>query len=392
MAGLVAAPVVEGGRPERTAQARHCFWQSTLNESLDTSDMMVGPSDAAPTTMRAFSLVFALLLLQFGPLPSPSDQLYARFGNYLESLRTQAGIPGMSAAIVGANDIIWERSFGLQDVARGIATRPDTPFHLDGLTQVFTATLVLRCVEEGRLALDDTISQFDGDNPERDATVGELLAHTSDGTFVYRPERLDPMTTVVRHCTGDSYRETLASLFDRFAMKDSVPGPDVVQLVPPAEGVPEPPAAERYASVLERLAVPYAVPAPGVAAASEYGARTLTPASGVISTVRDFAQFDVALRQGLLVGPASLEQAWSRQTPGRPHGLGWFVQTYNGVTVVWQFGASETSSSFVLSVPARGLTLVMLANSAGLVRPFALSNGDVMASPFARVFLGLVFP
>jgi len=44
---------------------------------------------------------------------------------------------------VGPDDVIWEQSFGRQDAERSIATRVDTPFHLNGVTQVFTATLVL---------------------------------------------------------------------------------------------------------------------------------------------------------------------------------------------------------------------------------------------------------
>src|SRR4030088_2194421 len=75
------------------------------------------------------------------------------FGHYLASLRAQAGIPGLSAAIVGTNDILWERAFGRQDLERSVATRTDTPFHLDGLTQIFTAAVTLRCVEEGRLSV-----------------------------------------------------------------------------------------------------------------------------------------------------------------------------------------------------------------------------------------------
>ena len=43
-------------------------------------------------------------------------------------------------------------------------------------------------------------------------------------------------------------------------------------------------------------------------------------------------------------------------------------------------------------LPLRRLTLVLLANSDGLVKPFALSAGDVTTSPFARVFLGLLIP
>jgi hypothetical protein len=40
-------------------------------------------------------------------------------------------------------------------------------------------------------------------------------------------------------------------------------------------------------------------------------------------------------------------------------------------------------------VPARGITLILLANSDGLTKPFALATGDVTASPFVRLFLAL---
>jgi len=36
--------------------------------------------------------------------------------------------------------------------------------------------------------------------------------------------------------------------------------------------------------------------------------------------------------------------------------------------------------------------MILLANSDGLVKPFVLAPGDVLASPFARVFLGLLGP
>jgi len=43
-----------------------------------------------------------------------------------------------------------------------------------------------------------------------------------------------------------------------------------------------------------------------------------------------------------------------------------------------------------VTVPARGYTLILLANSDGLVKPFPLATGSVTASPFVRLFLGLV--
>jgi len=314
-------------------------------------------------------------------------------------LRVQAGIPGLSAAIVGDTDIVWERGLGRQDLDRLIPTQPDTPFHIDGLGQTLTATLVLQCVEQGKLSLDDPIGNYDPGSLDPGATIRQLLAHTSPGpggeTFSYRPERLEALRDAVRQCTGDSYRETLANLLDRLAMKDSVPGPDAVSLVPPAEGIPDEATAARYSAVLARLTTSYLVFEPGQASPFQHSAATLTTASGVVSTVRDLAQFDLALKQGLLLTPETLALAWSTPAGGAqglPHGLGWFVQVYNGQPVVWQFGVSESSSAFLITLPTRSLSMILLANSDGLVKPFVLTPGDVLASPFARVFLGLLGP
>jgi hypothetical protein len=120
----------------------------------------------------------------------------------------------------------------------------------------------------------------------------------------------------------------------------------------------------------------------------------------VISTVQDLAEFVLALRRGILLKPDTLASAW--QAPlgpdgeRLPHGDGWFVQSYNGETVVWQYGIGEkienrgdSSSSLMVMLPSRGLTLIILANSSGLAKSLTLSAGDVSVSAFARVFLGL---
>ena len=73
-----------------------------------------------------------------------------------------------------------------------------------------------------------------------------------------------------------------------------------------------------------------------------------------------------------------------------PHAYGWFIQPFNGERIAWQFGVSDNaSSSMMITMPRRGLTLILLANSHGLARPFALSDGDVTVSPFARLFLSI---
>src|SRR5437667_7209412 len=108
------------------------------------------------------------------PVRAADDLVLDRFREYLDALRTQAGIPGLAAAIVANNDILWEGAFGKQDLERSIPARSDTPFHMDGLTQIFTASLVLRCVEEGGLSLDLPIGRFVDNAPEPNATVRQL--------------------------------------------------------------------------------------------------------------------------------------------------------------------------------------------------------------------------
>ena len=139
-------------------------------------------------------LTIAGLLLIRVPLHA-DDLLYTYFADYLDALRTQAGIPGLAAAIVNVDGTVWPRGFGQPDLERTLPTSVDTPFHLDGLTQLVTASLVLRCVEEGRLSLDDRIGQFKPASPDASATIREVLTHTSGApgnlVFAYRPQRLE---------------------------------------------------------------------------------------------------------------------------------------------------------------------------------------------------------
>src|SRR6185369_17994826 len=105
-------------------------------------------------------------------------------------------------------------------------------------------------------------------------------------------------------------------------------------------------------------------------------------------------QFDLALKRGFLLRPEWLSLAYTPPTNASgqplPHAYGWFVQSYNGERIVWQFGVSDNaSSSMIITAPRRGVTFILLANSQGLARPFSLQNGDVTVSPFARLFLSI---
>jgi CubicO group peptidase (beta-lactamase class C family) len=350
--------------------------------------------------MRRFALIATAVagLAVSVTLHAADNLVLARFGDYLEALRVQTGIPGLAAAIVGTTDIAWERTFGYQDVDRFDGVKPFTPFHFDGLTQTITAALVLQYAEEGRLSLDDRLERFAPGSPDAGATIRQILTHTSaDGSvFAYRPQRIDALTAVVESCAGVPLRGAFVSrVFNRFAMNDSVPGADVVPLASTtsSDGITHEDIV-RYPEILSRLAVPYAVDSRGRPTPSQYPAKTLKGGTGLISTVRDYARFDTALKTGVMLRPGTLAQAWTpaagRDGRPLPHGMGWFVQSYSGEKVVWQFGQGDNaSSSLVVILPARNLTLVLVANSDGLSKSLGLENGDLNSSPFGKLFLGL---
>ena len=114
------------------------------------------------------------------------------FESYLESLRTQAGIPGMSAALVQDGQIIWERGFGFQNLEARVRATPDTPYPVADLSQTLASVLVLQCIEERRMSIDEPIRRYSGSVPEPAATLRQVLSHTSAGageSFHYDPER-----------------------------------------------------------------------------------------------------------------------------------------------------------------------------------------------------------
>src|SRR5207237_4381388 len=128
-------------------------------------------------------------------LPPTLDQFRSVFGGYIDALRVQAGIPGMAGAIIGDTDVLWQQSFGFQNIDSTVVTRTDTPFHFDGVTQLVTATMVLQCMERGRAPLDTRIGSFAPSSPDATATISQVLTHTSGTTGNLTCLRDDPDST-----------------------------------------------------------------------------------------------------------------------------------------------------------------------------------------------------
>ncbi len=322
--------------------------------------------------------------------------------SYLEALRQQSAIPGMSAAVVRDGVIVWEKGYGFQNVATRLRATPDTPYVVGDLSGTLAAVLLLQCVEQRRIALDQPLRQYGLDALVADATLRQILGHVppepANEPFLYSPDRYAQLTPLMEWCAPQPYRKSVAHrILNRLAMKDSVPGTDLVdpELALP-EGLFDPDDLARYRQVLVKLAVPYKVDGKGRAERNDLPGVPIDAAGGLVSTVRDLARLDAALgaETDPLLAPETLAAAWSpaavRGGVASPMGLGWFVQFFKGERVVWHFGYVQNGySSLILKVPSRGLTFILLANGDGLSAPFQLQSGDLTRSLFATLFLRL---
>lgn len=123
----------------------------------------------------------------------------------LQAIIDQAVADGSPGAVlmVDAPDMgfAWKGAAGMADPDAGLAMEPDDPFLISSGAKMFTAVTVLKLVEQGKLGLDDPISNYlpedlvasllvlDGESYGDTITVRQLLSHTSGlGDFSNGPD------------------------------------------------------------------------------------------------------------------------------------------------------------------------------------------------------------
>jgi CubicO group peptidase (beta-lactamase class C family) len=345
------------------------------------------------------ALLALLVSVVLGHPAKAQSLTFSLLERYLDSLRQQSGIPAMSAAVLQDGRIVWDGGFGLSDVEHSIVARADTPYHIADLTEALSAALFLeQCVETGHAGLDDRLQQWMPSFAEQGTTARDILTHRSQsGGFKYDGGRYATLTGFIEACIRKNptpFRQALTEqIFERLGMFDSVPAQNVDDGSADDLAIFSDSQLERFSRVLQRLALPYRVSG-GNASVNTSVSKSLSAATGAISTVRDLARFDAALDDSTLLHRETMAAMWSsaRTTSDAvmPTGLGWFIQNYNGNLVYWQFGLTPGAySSLIIKVPNKRLTLILLANSDGLSAPFSLQDGDINSSLYARAFLRL---
>lgn len=355
-------------------------------------------------------IIIQLLLVAHSGLSAEQDQVRTSAGSpdvaafilRLDSLREDAGIPGLSVAVVKDQALVFAAGLGYADLERQIPATAETPYDIASVAKPLSAVVALRLAEEGVLDLDRPMASYS----EWRQFCTEFRQQPS---IFARELRCRPATHTLRHllshtATGApgsrfSYNPVLYSWASRpiMAAADTSFSALVAQYVLAPAGMTR--SARKYRDLPLRddlarlLAPPHRV---GVSGAIE---RAPAPppqgdgaAGGVVSTVLDLASFDVALDQGTLISAESRAEmmAPTRSMNGEalPYGLGWYVQEYEGHTLVWHSGWWEDAySALYLKIPTLNLSFILLANSEGIWWDNPLERAAVERSRFARAFL-----
>jgi D-alanyl-D-alanine carboxypeptidase len=96
-------------------------------------------------------------------------------------------IPGLSLAIVKNGKIVKAKGYGLANVELNVPATKDSVYEIGSVTKVFTATAVMMLVNDGKIGLDDKITNYVSGLPQAwsEISVRHLLSHTSGITNDY---------------------------------------------------------------------------------------------------------------------------------------------------------------------------------------------------------------
>lgn len=342
------------------------------------------------TTRVVVARRLALVLLCGLALPSAARGQAATAGDsidrYIGAELGRYHIPGMSVAVLRGDSVLLARGYGYANVELRVPASDSTVYQSGSVGKQFTAAAVVMLAEQGRLSLDDPITRFLPEGPAawRRITVRHLLTHTSgigdytDSTLDVRRDYAEDdlvrlaARQVLEFAPGDrwSYSNTgyvllgiiihrVTGVFYGDFLRDHVfrpVGMRTTRIISEADIVPN--RAAGYRLVNDTLKN------------QEWVSPSLnTTADGALYfTVRDLAQWAIALNHWRIPSRTGLEASW---TPVRlnsggtyPYGFGWQITQQRGFRRIGHSGSWQGFQTTIQRYPDFDLTVMVLDNLA----------------------------
>jgi dipeptidyl aminopeptidase/acylaminoacyl peptidase/CubicO group peptidase (beta-lactamase class C family) len=324
----------------------------------------------------------------------------AHWQRRLDELAQRHHVPGAALGVLrvrpGREDDLVELATGVLNVETGVQATPDSVFQIGSMTKVWTATLAMQLVDEGKLDLDapvaDVMPELELSDPEvaKTVTMRHLLTHTSgiDGDVFTDTGRgddcLEKYAAQLRDAAQNhplgatwSYCNSGFSLAGRVIEKLTGGTWDAAiqqRLVQPL-GLTHTGTLPEEA-LLHRVAVGHVGDPPSRAPSAWALPRSAGPAGLINQTVRDVLGFvRMHLAGGLAADgtrvlseeSAAAMTEWQADVPdkyilGDSWGLGWIRFGWGGHRLVGHDGNTLGQAAFLRVLPDQGLAVTLLTN------------------------------
>ena len=309
----------------------------------------------------------------------------ARVDSMARAYMAAKGPASMSIAITRGSDTLVQRAWGLADVAANRPVTTASTYSIGSVSKQFTAALLLKQVERGKLALTDSIGRYltTGLRPEwRPLTIEQLLNHTAglqnDLKREGRPEDAVSTDTMIAWAARDTmpfppgtrfaYSNVgyllLGALVEKLygkpygtVVRDEITRPlGLRSLGWCAEQGKDTMATTgyQYLGLGKLQPLPYAHPTKSLGA------------GGLCSTAGDLATWNQALHGGRVLSPASYAAMTTPRGAAPKYGFGLQVQTLPwGAPVMYHLGSVMGFAAENGWFPAESLSVTVLYNSFG---------------------------
>jgi CubicO group peptidase (beta-lactamase class C family) len=349
------------------------------------------------TLLLASTSLFGGDEVKLGERPEVADAITV-FEQWVEQTILHRGWPGLSIAVVFDQEIVWAKGYGFSDLEQETPADPAAVYRIGSISKLFTSTAILQLRDQGRLRLDDPVSDhlpwFRVPNPIEDApkiTIRQLLTHTSglarEADVPYWTDHVFPtrkeLAEVVQgqdalHPPEMTYQYSnlgMSLLGEVVTEVSGRPWADYVHdnILQPLGMVSS--SAAPGEELLKRLATPYMLQGPdGTREVMEYyDAGAIAPAGGIVSTVEDLGRFASLQFRG---GPAGGDQIlkgstlremqrvhWVYDSFSGGRGLGFYVSHRDGKDFVGHGGSIGAHVSHFLTVPSEKIAVIVAINA-----------------------------
>ena len=318
-------------------------------------------------------------------------------------------VAGLAIVSVHRGDTVVARGYGRADVENDVAMTADHVFELASITKEFTAAAVLRLVAAGRVELDAPITRWIPIAPVqgRTVTVRQLLSHTG-GVPDYAEQmgrfpgaaRIDvppeSLLTMVRDVppyfepgTFMRYSNTGFALLGMLIEK--VTGQPYGTWVRDSVLRPAGLASTRYCdhrAIVRHRARGYTLRPSGLENADYLSYSRPYSAGSFCGTAGDLARWNAALHGGRVLAPAQYAEMVRPATlaSGQSvrYGLGVSVDRVAGRRAFHHGGDINGFTTWTAWLPDDSLSVTVLVNTQGPVRPNALGAAAIEAILGAR--------